>query len=92
MLPLLLVFFLVIFPLQRHYFPHTADNKFGVFFGVFASAFAVGVCIVEFSLRPFFPLRRAVLFARHFSEIKPLYGCSSTERLRRFRAFLEAPT
>jgi hypothetical protein len=54
-LPFLLVFF-VIFFLRDHYFAGSARNS-GVFLGVFASAFAAGLCVVEFLLRPFFPLR-----------------------------------
>jgi hypothetical protein len=54
-LPLLLIL-LITFPLRNHYFPGPARNS-AAFLGVFASAFAIGVCLVEFSLRPFFPLK-----------------------------------
>ena len=57
-LPFLLVLFIVIFPLRDHYFAEPAGNS-AVFLGVFGSAFAVGLCIVEFLLRPFFPLKSA---------------------------------
>ena len=59
MLPTILVMLVVVFPVGQHYFPDTADKRFVLFYGTFFSAFAVGVCIVEFSLRPFFPIRRA---------------------------------
>jgi len=55
-LPFLLVLFFVIFPLRNHYFAGPARDS-AVFLGLFGSAFAVGLCIVEFSLRPFFPLK-----------------------------------
>jgi hypothetical protein len=53
-LPIILL--IAITPWLNHRFP-TLAHRPGVFFAVFASAFAVGVCIVEFSLRPFFPLK-----------------------------------
>jgi hypothetical protein len=40
-----------------HRFPILVGRP-GVFFGVLASAFAVGVGVAEFSLRPFFPIKR----------------------------------
>jgi hypothetical protein len=54
-LPFLLVLFVMFF-LRDHYFAGSARDS-GVFLGVFASAFAAGLCIVEFLLRPFFPLK-----------------------------------
>ena len=53
-LPVILL--IVVTPWLNHRFPTFADRR-AVFFAVFASALAVGVCIVEFSLRPFFPLK-----------------------------------
>ena len=53
-LPIILVITAMPF-LDRQF--STASQRPGVFFGVFGSALAVGVCAVEFSLRPFFPLK-----------------------------------
>jgi hypothetical protein len=53
-LPVILV--IVVTVSLNNRFP-TLAHQSGVFFGIFASALAVGVCILEFSLRPFFPLK-----------------------------------
>jgi hypothetical protein len=52
-LPIILL--IAVTPWLNHRFP-TLAHRPSVFFAVFISALAVGVCIVEFSLRPFFPL------------------------------------
>src|SRR5438552_18578777 len=50
-LPLVLVIVLIV-PLA-----HDVSGSTVVFFATLFSAFAVGLCVVEFSLRPFFPLK-----------------------------------
>jgi len=53
-LPIILVIMVTLF-LDKQF--STVSERAGVFFGVFDSALAIGVCAVEFSLRPFFPLK-----------------------------------
>jgi hypothetical protein len=45
--------------LRDYYFPLSQIVRASlVFIGVFASAFAVGVCVAELSVRPFLPIKR----------------------------------
>jgi len=53
-LPLILV--IIVSGFLNHRFC-TASERPGVFFVVFGSALVIGVCAVECSLRPFFPLK-----------------------------------
>lgn len=54
--PLPIILVITVTPFLGHQF-WTVSDRPGVFFAVFGSALAIGICAVEFSLRPFFPLK-----------------------------------
>jgi hypothetical protein len=64
-LPIILVI-TVITPFLGHEFS-TVWERPGVFFAVFGSALATGACAVEFSLRPFFPLKSGEKHITHLT-------------------------
>jgi hypothetical protein len=53
----LVVLLIMLLFLREHYLTPVACPSL-VFIAVFGSAFAVGVLVAEFSLRPFFPIKR----------------------------------